>query len=183
MVCYTLVDMWAKHKQTGFTIVELLIVIVVIAILAAITIVAFNGIQNRANDSAVKSDLANIAKQLEATKAVSANTTYPTTTELTNGTKLSASKGAYDTSRNNFYYCRTVDNLNYAVGVVSKSGSQYFLVNGKIRDATTTVWGSTTCNELSTIGTPDANAGTGFSTANVVPGSPGLTSNITLYKI
>ena len=166
MVCYTLgVDMWAKHKQTGFTIVELLIVIVVIAILAAITIVAFNGIQNRANDSAVKSDLANIAKQLEATKAVSANT------------------GAYDTSRNNFYYCRTVDNLNYAVGVVSKSGSQYFLVNGKIRDATTTVWGSTTCNELSTIGTPDANAGTGFSTANVVPGSPGLTSNITLYKI
>ena len=36
------------QKQAGFTIVELLIVIVVIAILAAITIVAYNGIQARA---------------------------------------------------------------------------------------------------------------------------------------
>ena len=35
--------MWAK--QAGFTIVELLIVIVVIAILAAITIVAYNNVQ------------------------------------------------------------------------------------------------------------------------------------------
>lgn len=37
---------WAQ--QRGFTIVELLIVIVVIAILASITVVAFNGIQERA---------------------------------------------------------------------------------------------------------------------------------------
>jgi len=40
-------------KQTGFTIVELLIVVVVIAILAAITIISYNGIQNRAKDTAV----------------------------------------------------------------------------------------------------------------------------------
>ena len=38
-------------NSRGFTIVELLIVIVVIAILAAITIVAYNGIQQRANNS------------------------------------------------------------------------------------------------------------------------------------
>ena len=38
----------ARKKQTGFTIVELLIVIVVIGILAAITIVAFNGVRDRA---------------------------------------------------------------------------------------------------------------------------------------
>lgn len=43
--------MWAKRKKTGFTIVELLIVIVVIGILAAITIVAYNGIQTRAENT------------------------------------------------------------------------------------------------------------------------------------
>ena len=37
-------------KKSGFTIVELLIVVVVIAILAAISIVAYAGIQNRANE-------------------------------------------------------------------------------------------------------------------------------------
>jgi prepilin-type N-terminal cleavage/methylation domain-containing protein len=53
-----------KYSRTGFTIVELLIVIVVIAILAAITIVAYNGIQNRARISAVSSGLSQANKKL-----------------------------------------------------------------------------------------------------------------------
>ncbi len=39
------------NRRRGFTIVELLIVIVVIGILAAITIVAYNGIQQRARNA------------------------------------------------------------------------------------------------------------------------------------
>ena len=40
-----------RLAKTGFTIVELLVVIVVIAILATITIVTYNGIQDRANNA------------------------------------------------------------------------------------------------------------------------------------
>lgn len=57
--------MWAKHKNNnGFTIVELLIVIVVIAILAAISIVAYNGIQSRARAAAATSALTQSVKKI-----------------------------------------------------------------------------------------------------------------------
>lgn len=55
-----------KQIQKGFTIVELLIVIVVIGILAAITIVAYNGIQNRAKNTQILSGMNTYVKALAA---------------------------------------------------------------------------------------------------------------------
>lgn len=51
-----------KQQTAGFTIVELLIVIVVIGILAAITIVAYNGIQQRATATSIVSTIKQIEK-------------------------------------------------------------------------------------------------------------------------
>ncbi|MAU34021.1 hypothetical protein CL689_00020 [Candidatus Saccharibacteria bacterium] len=65
---------WAK-TQKGFTIVELLIVIVVIAILAAITIVAYNGIQASARDASRASSVAALKKGIELYNAE--NGSYP----------------------------------------------------------------------------------------------------------
>lgn len=53
-----------KRTHPGFTIVELLIVIVVIGLLAAISIVAYNGIQARARASAASSALSQAAKKI-----------------------------------------------------------------------------------------------------------------------
>jgi prepilin-type N-terminal cleavage/methylation domain-containing protein len=55
-------------KQKGFTIVELLIVIVVVGILAAITIVAYNGVQERARVSSANSDLALLNKAIQVAR-------------------------------------------------------------------------------------------------------------------
>jgi prepilin-type N-terminal cleavage/methylation domain-containing protein len=53
-------------NRSGFTIVELLIVIVVIGILAVITVVAYNGIQARAQAANVQGALAQVNKKLAA---------------------------------------------------------------------------------------------------------------------
>ena len=65
-----------KKSKSGFTIVELLIVIVVIAILAAISIVAYNGIQARAKDGERLSEIRSIEKALALYYADEG--TYPT---------------------------------------------------------------------------------------------------------
>lgn len=71
-------------KQRGFTIVELLIVIVVIGILAALVIVTFSGIQQRARDTERRTDINAIQGHLEAYYAETG--TYPTLDMLLNDT-------------------------------------------------------------------------------------------------
>jgi prepilin-type N-terminal cleavage/methylation domain-containing protein len=70
-----------KRRSSGFTIVELLIVIVVIGILAAITIVAYNGIQSRAKTSSSQSLAAQIVKKAQAFYSI--ESAYPSQPLLT----------------------------------------------------------------------------------------------------
>lgn len=72
-------------KNQAFTIVELLIVVVVIAILATITIVAFRGITERAAAASVQSDLRSAATTLELD--YQRNGTYPATIAAANDGK------------------------------------------------------------------------------------------------
>lgn len=54
-----------SRSEYGFTIVELLVVIVTIAILASIAVASYQGIQGRAHDVAIQNDLRNIRTSLE----------------------------------------------------------------------------------------------------------------------
>lgn len=71
-------------RQRGFTIVELLIVIVVIGILAAITIVAYNGVQAKARDTERTSDIKQLQQSLELFYAQ--NSYYPSVNDVRSST-------------------------------------------------------------------------------------------------
>lgn len=71
-----------QRKNSGFTIVELLIVVVVIAILATITIVSYQGISSRAKDSQVKSAAAQIVREIKLYETTASPDPYPTTTNV-----------------------------------------------------------------------------------------------------
>jgi len=83
-----------QNKQ-GFTIVELLIVIVVIGILAAITVVAYNGIQNKAKDSKAKADIAALAKAIHSAKINSGNS-FVTLTASMGAQSTGAGRGCWN---------------------------------------------------------------------------------------
>ncbi|MCA9325108.1 prepilin-type N-terminal cleavage/methylation domain-containing protein [Candidatus Saccharibacteria bacterium] len=83
-----------KKRQSGFTIVELLIVIIVIGILATLVIVTFTGIQQKARDNQRQTDVAAVASHVEAFNAQ--NGYYPSLADLQSSAFLSASLKGLD---------------------------------------------------------------------------------------
>ncbi len=98
-------NLWARNlKQNGFTIVELLVVIVVISILASVTVVAFNGIRERADDAVARSDLVNNRKKLLEHQAV--NGSFPTLAQTKNKDQTNCIQGtAPGEVSTSGYYC------------------------------------------------------------------------------
>ena len=83
-----------KNRKEGFTIVELLIVIVVIGILALLVITTYSGIQQKARNSKRQSDVAAVQTQLEAFFQQSGY--YPSLTDLNGQAWLAANMKSLD---------------------------------------------------------------------------------------
>lgn len=94
-------------REQGFTIVELLIVVVVIAILAGITVVSYNGISKNAKNSAIQSTLSQAVQKIEAFKINSATGLYPASLSAADLTVVNTSDTTYvyDVSSNYKLFC------------------------------------------------------------------------------
>lgn len=78
----------STRLKPGFTIVELLIVILVIAILAAIVVAAYNGVTNKANASKYQTDANILAKKATSYEVVKG--TYALTAAGTDAATVTA---------------------------------------------------------------------------------------------
>lgn len=94
-----------KQSNFGFSIIELIIVIVIIGILSTITVVSYTGVQSRAVIVSLKSDLSNAVDFLQIDKAQSSTGVFPTTLAFANG-----GRGVVPSPGTTFNY--TVNNSN-----------------------------------------------------------------------
>lgn len=138
-------DKQPNTDQRAFTIVELLIVIVVIGVLAAIVVVAFNGVSRNARNASVQSDIRNFQKQIDIRKAEDGS--YPAPAQLTAADGIRVNKPQYLAGgSNNWYYCRSTDQSRFAVGATaesSRAGFVYDSATGLRTEAA--VRGASTC--------------------------------------
>lgn len=137
----------------GFTIVELLIVIVIIGILAALVIVAYNGIQNRAYDTTVQSDLNAFIKKLEIVKVDTTDSAYPVTFNAAMGFTFTRSAYLIDPQGRTLRYCTNATNGTYIMFARSKSGNYFKATSSGGVQATTEAYGWSICSQIGLVTT------------------------------
>lgn len=69
-----------KRKQQGFTVIELIVVLVIIGILASLIVFSYNGVRSRDRDALRQSDIDTLQGHLEIFYAE--NSRYPTLSQL-----------------------------------------------------------------------------------------------------
>jgi prepilin-type N-terminal cleavage/methylation domain-containing protein len=82
-LCYYYTMRIKIENSHGFTIVELLVVVVVIGILASVTIVSYGGVSQRAKIVSLQSDLTQAAKSLRLFQITNSTEDFPTTIDCT----------------------------------------------------------------------------------------------------
>ena len=130
---------WAQ-KQSGFTIVELLIVVVVIAILAAITIVAYNGIQNRTKQSAAQSLLSQANKKI-LSYAIQNSDLYPTSLE----------QAGINNTDNMLEYSYNNDSSPRTYGLTATNGNYSYYVSNTVAQPTSGGYAGHNANGIAAI--------------------------------
>ncbi len=146
-----------RKIQSGFSIPELLVVIVTIGILASIVIVSFRGFQNRAYDASIQSDFEGFAGIVEAYRHREDGTNdaheYPRNSATLSTLSIKASKGAYNTSVTyNLTYCISNSGANaykeFKLIGLSKSGSIFVMTQDGFvtHSLTASSLTSTVCN-------------------------------------
>jgi prepilin-type N-terminal cleavage/methylation domain-containing protein len=108
--------MFKRSKEKGFTLIELMIVIAIIGILAAIAIPNFISYRNKSFCTGVESDASSIAAAISDYFAIPSHINTPLTTQLNGGNGMTMS------NNNTFDIAGTDPGSNITITVRDASG-------------------------------------------------------------
>lgn len=156
-----------SRNSGGFTIVELLIVIIVIAVIATITIVAYTGVQNQSIDTKVRNDLVNISKKFELYHMDNGSYPYGTPLNMANYFTVPVSRSSYDLTKD-YQLLVCTDSAKpgstYAVLAVSRAGTRLYVgsATGGVKEYTgATAWLTTAACSSGVLPGPGAGSALG----------------------
>lgn len=112
------------RNQKGFTLIELVIVIVIIGILAAVAVPVYNNLFSEAETAAVEATDSSIQSALSI--AIAEQDGSPTVSELTNfirGSDVSANSGTLETTVNGTTYTADTYSTNDCSGTANSANS------------------------------------------------------------
>jgi prepilin-type N-terminal cleavage/methylation domain-containing protein len=127
------------HRRTfGFTIVELLVVIVVIGVLASISLISYTGISNKAKEAAVIADLSNTTKQLKLFQIE--NSGFPTTIrcDILNSPTNKCIKPSGDNTLGKYTVDNTPGSQAFCLTVINSNIKKHIDQDGIIADGACT---------------------------------------------
>lgn len=177
MTCYN----EPMHKTIrGFTIIELLSVIVIISLLMSITVISYSKVQNNGYDASVLSDLRSITSKMEIARSSDPMSYFPVTNPAIAAAipDMDVSKSAYKTGPDVAYnlllcWVSTATPTDFMIAATSKSGKRFYMRSGNAAGEYTgaTTWADSNVGAICGSVLPGSSAsGAGYAASDAATG-------------